>query len=306
MQTQDSGHPQERHIIGGAVRYCGREFQVAEVEAIRRIITDHPNAGRTALSRMVCEELEWRRPNGGLKDMSCRVAMLRMQDDGLIRLPASQRRNVGSNPRRPRRTPQGEPEPLCQVPAGALTDLHLEVVTGTKMSPLWSEYMDRYHYLGYRAMAGAQLRYFARAQGRIVGLLGFGASAWRLGDRDWFIGWTDEQRESRLQLVVNNARFLILPWIRSRNLASKLLGMATRRLARDWDVRYAYRPVLVETFVEATRFRATRYKAANWIWVGETWGRGKLDVHNRAALPVKSVWVYPLDKNFRRILCGQS
>jgi len=185
----------------------------------------HPGARRAALSRMVCESLGWRRPNGGLKDMSCRVAMLRMQDDGLIQLPEPRSRRSTGRPRGPRRTPEAEPEVPWDVPVGAMTDLHLEVVTGTKASPLWNEYIDRYHYLGYRPLAGAQMRYFARAHGRIVGLLGFGASAWTLGDREWFIGWTDEQRQDRLHLVVNNARFLILPWIRSHNLASRLLAL---------------------------------------------------------------------------------
>jgi len=171
-------------------------------------------------------------------------------------------------------------------------------------SHLWNEYVERYHYLGYEPLPGAQLRYFARAGGRILALLGFGAAAWKTAPRDRFIGWNVEQRRSRLHLIVNNARFLILPWVRSRNLASRLLAMAARRLADDWQHGYGYRPVLVETFVETPRFSGTCYKAANWIYLGQTQGRGKLDVDRTARLPKKSVWAYPLVPDFRRTLCG--
>jgi len=177
----------------------------------------------------------------------------------------------------------------------------LEIVADQKSSYLWNEYIDRYHYLGYYPLPGAQLRYFACAKGRIFALLGFSAAAWKTAPRDRFIGWTPEQRKSKLHLVVDNSRFLILPWIHSHNLASRLLAMATRRLVDDWHARYGYRPVLVETFVEI-RFRGTCYKAANWICLGETQGRGKLDKTHKARLPKKSIWVYPLIKNFRRQL----
>ena len=146
--------------------------------------------------------------------------------------------------------------------------------------------------------------FFVRAAGRILALLGFGAAAWKTQPRDRFIGWTAQQRQQRLHLVTNNARFLILPWVRCHNLASCILGMAARRLADDWKRQYGYRPVLLETFVERPRFRGTCYQAANWIFLGETKGRGKLDVHNQARLPKKAIWVHPLNKDFRRILSG--
>ena len=252
---------------------------------------------------MTCEQLGWRRSDGRLKEMSCRVAMLRMQHDGLITLPPPRNTNGNGRAYR-RRTARAEPElfPVLAA-AGALSDLHLESVARREDSHLWNEYVERYHYLGYEPLPGAQLRYFARAGGRIVALLGFGAAAWKSTPRDRFIGWNVEQRRSRLHLIVNNARFLILPWVRSRNLASRLLAMAARRLADDWQHCYGYRPVLVETFVETPRFSATCYKAANWIYLGQTQGRGKLDVHRAARLPKKSVWVYPLIPDFRRTLC---
>ncbi|MDA2924916.1 DUF4338 domain-containing protein, partial [Acidobacteria bacterium AH-259-L09] len=225
--------------------------------------------------------------------------MLHMHDDGLIQLPAPLNGNGNGRPYK-RRTPQAEPQLFPTViPANALVDLHLEPLVERKASHLWNEYIDRYHYLGYQPLPGAQLRYFARANGSILALLGFGAAAWKTAPRDRFIGWTPEQRERNLHLVVNNARFLILPWVHSRNLASRLLAMAARRLTDDWQQRYGYRPVLIETFVETLRFRGTCYKAANWIYLGETQGRGKLDVKHKALLPRKSTWAYPLVKDFR-------
>jgi len=285
------------------MRYCGRDFSATGMETIRALIAEHPSANRARLSRLVCEALDWRRPNGHLKDMSCRVAMLRMQDDGLIQMPSPRNGNNNGRPYR-RRTAQADPE-LFPVTgsAGGLVDLHIEPVTDRARSHLWNEYIDRYHYLGYQPLPGAQLRYFARTGERLLALLGFGAAAWKTAPRDRFIGWTAEQRERRLQLVVNNARFLILPWVHCRNLASKLLGMATRRLADDWQQRYGYRPVLLETFVETPRFRGTCYRAANWIYLGETQGRGKLDVENKAQLSKKTIWAHPLVKHFRRQLC---
>jgi hypothetical protein len=285
------------------VRYCGRPFTVSQLEAIRALIADNPRANRLRLSRLVCQILDWRRIDGHLKDMSCRVAMLRMQDDGLIQLPPPQKGNNNGRPYH-RRTPQAEPEVLpFTAYASALLDLRLELVTNRTQSYLWNEYIDRYHYLGYQPLPGAQLRYIARANDRILAVLGFGAAAWKTAPRDRFIGWTVEQQKSRLHLIVNNARFLILPWVHCRNLASRLLSMTARRLANDWQERYGYRPVLVETFVETPRFRGTCYKASNWMYLGNTQGRGKLDVEHKAQLPIKTIWVYPLVKDFRRQLC---
>ena len=169
-------------------------------------------------------------------------------------------------------------------------------------SRLWNELIERYHYLGYRPLPGAQLRYVVRAGGDPVALLGFGAAAWSVGARDAFIGWTREERLENLQLIVNNARFLILPWVRSPNLASRILGAAGRRLAGDWQERYGYRPVLLETYVERDRFKGTCYHAANWVHVGQTQGRGKLDRKHAHAVPIKDIFLYSIEKDFREKL----
>jgi len=284
-------------------RYCGRLFTVEELDRIRHLIASEPRRSRAQLSRLVCDEFAWVRPDGRRKDMSCRVAMLRMERDGLITLPPAQH---GNGNRRPytRRTPATDPGPPLSAPVHQLAAIHLDLVAGRTESHLWNEYIARYHYRGYRPLPGAQLRYFARSHDQILALMGFGAAAWRIAPRDRWIGWTDPQRGQRLHLIVNNARFLILPWVESKNLASKLLGMAARRLGNDWTERYAYRPVLLETFVDTDRFSGGCYRAANWVHVGTTQGRGKLDRNHTARLPRKHIWLYPLAHDFRSHLCS--
>ncbi len=282
-------------------RYSGRSFAAQDIERIRCLIQDHPQANRQRLSYLVCEAFDWRKPNGGLKDMSCRVALLRMHRQGLITLPPPTRKFY---PCRGfiRRTVQAAPQARFEAAVHELQDLHLEPVQ-RQHSALWNEYIDRYHYLGYKPLPGAQLRYFAYAGPRRVGVLGFGAAAWKTGPRDTWIGWSRAQRHRNLWGIVNNARFLILPWIRVHCLASKLLSMAAKRLPADWEHRYNYRPVLLETFVEAERFQGTCYRAANWRCVGHTQGRGKLGDHRIGQVPIKAVWVYPLVRDFRAALC---
>jgi Druantia protein DruA len=231
--------------------------------------------------------------------MSCRVAMLRMQEDGLIRLPAPRAANFAY---RRERTPATEPEPAITQPVHQLPALQFHQVIERRHSRLWNEYIQRYHYLGYTPLSGAQLRYFVSVDGRFVALLGFGAAAWKIAPRDQFIGWTPEQRGRNMHLVVNNARFLILPWVQCKGLASKLLARIARQLPSDWHHRYGYRPVLLETFVQSDRFRGTCYKAANWVYVGQTTGRGKLSVSTKPTLPIKDIWVYPLSADFRQVL----
>lgn len=279
------------------VRYCGRLFVTGELERIREIIATEPKPNRAELSRLVCRALEWLRPDGRTKDMACRVAMLRMHRDGIITLPPPLKGN--SNGRiHPKFTGASEPGSPLSLSAGALGELEFRLVT-RKESALWNELIERHHYLGYTPLPGAQLRYLVYAGNRLLAALGFGASAWKVAPRDKFIGWSDPERGRNLHRVVNNARFLILPWITSHNLASRILSMAARRIAQDWHDCYGYRPVLLETFVDKTRFRGTCYRAANWTCVGSTQGRGKLDRYCLHPLPVKDIFLYPLSQDFR-------
>ncbi len=213
------------------MRYCGREFAAEEIRRIRQFITQFPSCRRAALSRLVCEHLDWRKPDGGLKEMSCRVAMLRMQNDDLLTLPPPRNGNGNGKPR-VRLTAATDPGQPCTAEVHQLGEIRLQLVCDRTVSRLWNEYIQRYHYLGYQPLPGAQLRYLAQAAGQTVALLGFGAAAWKTAPRDRWIGWSDHQRQARLHLIADNARFLILPWVRSQNLASKLLAMAARRLLR--------------------------------------------------------------------------
>lgn len=287
------------------MRYCGRQFDATDIDKIRVLIATEQRLSRYKLSIRICDELNWRRPDGKPKDMSCRVALLRMQDDGVLSLPPARCKKpitCGVHPDVERAV--SEP-PI--VPKIDLDRLNIELVVREKKenfnSRLWNAYIQNYHYLGHQLMPGAQLRYLIRAEGQVVALLGFGASAWKVKPRDEYIGWNVEQRLRNLHLVINNARFLILPWIHRPNLASKILALISRRIGDDWQARYAYRPVMLETFTEDVRFCGTCYKAANWHCLGKTQGRGKLDVKHRNVQPIKSVWAYPLVLNFRNHLC---
>jgi hypothetical protein len=293
--------PREREALP-PVRYCGREFRGEEIQRIREVIAADPQRSRYQISQRVCETLGWRKPNGTLKDMSCRVAMLRMQEDGLIQLPPP-RQGHPNRIRYRRRSVHTDPASPLEVPLSALSPIQISLVVGRPASRLWNEYIDRYHYLGYKTLPGAQLRYFVTARGQMLALLGFGAAAWKTAPRDQFIGWSAAQRVHNLHRVVNNARFLILPWVHCPNLASHLLGAIARRIRDDWRAAYAYAPVLLETFVHCERFRGTCYQAANWIYLGETQGRGKLDASHHAKAPKKAVWLYPLTRDFRTWLC---
>jgi len=281
-------------------RYCGRDFSMQDLAFIRQLISENPSTTRAELSRLTCQALHWYKIDGGLKEMSCRVVMLRMQDDGLIQLPPSRHRYCPAN--KVQFTVATAPKTEINKPVHALPPVLLSIVEGNQQSRLWNEYIHRYHYLGYKPLPGAQLRYFIVSDDNIIALLGFGASAWQCAPRDKYIGWTHEQRKKKLQYVVNNARFLILPWVKSKNLGSKILSLASHRLSRDWQEHYGYRPVLLETFVEKDRFAGTCYKAANWVPVGQTKGRGKLGPAGKISVPIKDLWLYPLERNFRHIL----
>jgi len=283
---------------GAPARYCGRVFTPEELDHIRRLIVTEPRPNRAALSRLVCRAFGWLRSDGRLKDMACRVAMLRMHRDGIIALPDPEKGNANGRIR-PKITPASDPRPPLTLAAGALGELEFQRVACPRDSAFWNELIQRYHYLGYKPLPGAQLRYLVFGGGHLLATLGFGAAAWAVAPRDRFIGWTKHERLRRLHRIVNNARFLILPWITSHNLASRILGAAARRLGQDWQECHGYRPVLLETFVERGRFRGTCYRAANWIHVGHTQGRGKLDRHKERALPVKDIFLYPLHKRFR-------
>jgi hypothetical protein len=269
------------------------------MEVVRHLTVTLPH--RSAIAAELCAALGWRRPDGRPKEMSARVALLRMERDGLITLPPPRNPNGNGHILR-----DAKPE-LNWVKAAppslsALGRIELVVVDTPAASRRWRGLIASYHYLGNTHFAGAQLRYLVESSWGTLGALGFAASAWKCAPRDSHIGWDPPTREARLHLVVGNARFLILPHVRVPNLASTILARAVRRLPADWHTAYGYSPVLLETFVQADRFTGTSYRAANWTHVGQTKGRGKLDRYNRYALPIKDIYLYPLRRDYRRIL----
>jgi Druantia protein DruA len=288
--------------------YCGREFSEAELALIASLCADPAHPSRAAIARAACGELGWLDALGRPKLMSARVALGRMHDDGLITLPPPRNAN-NANRRWPLRLDPEDallaPEPI-EAPLGQLPALRLVTVATKAASASWNEAIARYHYLGYIPLCGAQRRYFVQAGDEVLALIGMGAAAWACQPRDGFIGWSPEARKAHLHLVVGNARFLILPWVRVANLASAALGLLARTIGEDWRQSYGFSPVLLETFVETPRFAGTSYRAANWIRVGATKGRGKLDRTHQCALAVKDVYCYPLTPSFRqRLGAGQ-
>jgi hypothetical protein len=288
------------------VTFCGRTFRAQEVELMRVITHDYAGLGVTEIARTVCELLEWKRPNGGLKNHECRQLLERLEAEGALRLPAL--RKLGG--RGPRRVDVSqscfEPEPV-ECTAGECEPLELVLVEGPAESRLWRERVERYHYLGCRVPFGAHLRYWARNRQRELACLLWNSPAWKMKPRDVWIGWSDEQREHNLQCIVNNGRFLVLPWVRVKGLASKLLALSARRMPQDWQARYGHHPLLLETLVDADRFRGTCYRAANWIYVGQTAGRGRMDREHKAhGQAIKDIYVYPLVRDARQRLCSDS
>ena len=283
-------------------RYGGRSFTIEEIECIRKITDDVWNTTRTDIARAVCKALNWVKPNGGPKFLTCYLALDRMEKHGVIWLPLPTTEHYRFKP--PSFTAASEPREAITGSRGDLKDMHLVQVSAHTEARLWNELMERYHYLGGQPMAGAQIRYLACDGERPLGALGFGAAALKLAPRDRFIGWTSPEREDHIHLVAGNRRFLILPWVHVRGLASSLLSLAARRLPDDWQQRYAYRPVLLETFTEQGRFAGTSYAAANWILVGQTQGRGRLAPSGQANKSIKDIWLYPLNQRFRTILTG--
>ena len=286
--------------------FSGRSFSVSELETIREITSEFPSLTLTELSRTLCELLAWKRPNGGLKNHECRQLLERLRDQGWLRLPEV--RALG--PRRPRQvrpTADSDPQPEITGSAGQFEPLALTVLGAEQRadSRLWTQYIERYHYLGYRVPVGATLRYLVRSAHcpeTVLACLLWSSPAWKMAARDRWIGWSREQRARNLQLLVNNSRFLILPWVRVAGLASKVLGHAARQLPGDWERLYGYRPLLLETLVDAERFRGTCYRAANWIELGRTQGRGRMDRDHAAARIPKVLYVYPLCRHVQQRL----
>jgi hypothetical protein len=281
---------------------CSKPFFNTDLEKARNIITGNPLLDRQHLARLVCEQFGWVAANGRLKEMSCKVALLKLHRRGLIELPAAKRKPTNAK----KITVSSLSDPCFPINKSIqeIGAIEIRVVQAKTESRLWNELIERYHYLGYKVLPGAQIRYLIYCREGLLGAISFSASAWKTAPRDRWIGWDSAEREKSLHLIVNNSRYLIAPWVKVPHLASKVLSLCAKRIRADWKERYAYEPVLLETFVEKDRFKGTCYKAANWIYIGQTQGRGKKDIHHERLLPIKDIWMYPLVKDFREQLKG--
>jgi hypothetical protein len=286
---------------------CGQEFSAQLLDRIHALIAEQPKLSRRALSRQVCEWLNWRAPDGQLKQMSCRVALLRLHRRGLLALSAAQPWGARGCARKTQPEAFAEIKALC-CELGTLGRIEA-VLIGSRYSHahrLWRHLMSRYHYLGAGRACGAQLRYLLVSEHHgVVGAVGFSAPAWRLGARERHIGWSEAARTANLAQVVANSRFLILPQVRVAHLASHALSLCLKRLATDWVGRYGVEPLLVESFVERARFRGSSYRAANFVRVGHTQGRGRGDRAHRVRGALKDIYLYALRSDWRERLCAE-
>jgi hypothetical protein len=286
------------------IRYRGRQATSQEVALIRRLIAENPDDSRRGLSVKLCKALNWVQPNGALKDMVCRGYMLTLYRAGYITLP--EKKCTPPNPLVDRKKPGQISIDQSPISAGLkhIRPLKLRQVRRSRLEKLYNSLIEAYHYLGYCQPVGEHLKYIVFAGQRPVGCLAWSSAARHIGCRDRFIGWSAEYRRKHIHLIAYNTRFLILPWVRVPYLASHILAQMAKAVAADWQRVYNHRVYYLETFVDKQRFAGSCYKAANWIYLGDTTGRGKNDQSKKANRSIKAVFGYPLTKNFREHLCG--
>ena len=280
-----------------------RTLTKEDIEAIQATVNKHWDKGRTPISKILCQKWNWVQPNGHLKDMACREVLLTLNRKGLLKLPP--RQTSAHNDKRNRYIPVAE---VDQSPVNCnLADLppvELKMVRGSDSEPLYNSLVHYHHYLGYRQIVGNHLKYMAFIGERPLACIGWGSAAWSVKSRESFVGWNKKTKENNLHLIANNTRFLILPWVSVKCLASKILALNTKRISDDWIKIYHHPLYLLETFVDQNRFKGTCYKAANWIKVGQTKGTAKRGHAHLAHGIIKDVLLYPLGKNFRQKLMG--
>lgn len=282
----------------------GRVVTPELLAQVRGLMAERPDWSRRRLALELCRQWHWHNAAGQVKDMAARSFLNKLEARNWIQLPPRQRRRgPGFAPRLAALPPP--PPAILTESLGQLQPLQFQVFSARQpQAARCNAYLARHHYLPYRSTVGENLAYLVQdRQGRDLACALFGAAAWKTQPRDAFIGWTAAQRQAHLGRVANNSRFLILPWVRVPELASHILGRVARRLATDWQAQYGHPVVLLETFVERGRFRGSCYRAANWICVGQTQGRTRQDRERRIQAPVKDIWVYPLQANFRKQLC---
>ena len=285
-----------------AIRYRGREITAADILYIRQLIASHPGASRRTLSKRLCESWGWRQANGALRDLVCRGMLLMLARAGQIALPPVS--YVRHNPlaHRARPAPAGVDDTPIVERLRNLQPLEFHRVRRTPQEPLFNGLMEEHHYLGYEQPVGEHLKFLVYAQQRPIACLAWSSAPRHLGSRDRYIGWSPEARRRNLRFLAYNSRFLILPWVRVEHLASHILSRMAARISADWEQSYGHPIYFLETFVDPERFRGTCYRAANWVLLGRTTGRGKDDQTGRPNRSIKQVLGYPLHRRFRQLL----
>jgi hypothetical protein len=288
--------------MGVRLEYRGRAITDADVVFIRDLIAAHPTASRRALSQKLCEAWNWVQPNGAPRDMVCRGLMLVLHRAGHITLPPHRRMPPNPLARRAKPAPAVlDTTPFCSA-LDAVRPLTFRQVRRTSEEPLFNSLLEQHHYLGYTQPVGEHLKYLVSAHDRPIACLAWSSAPRHLGCRDRFIGWSPEVRRQNIRLLAYNLRFLILPWVTVPHLASHVLAGMARMLSGDWERVYGHPVYFLETFVDPQRFGGTCYRAANWIFLGRTTGRGKDDRTRRPNRPIKEVLGYPLCRRFRHVL----
>ncbi len=276
------------------------EITEEKVEQIRSVIRENPEWNRSRISQHVCRLWSWQSPNGKLKDISCRDLLRELDRAGKIKLPAKQKATGGAT--NVIKHMEHDTTPVIgKLPV--FRPLRIENVSSGKDLAFFKSYIDQYHYLGFNRTIGENMKYMVYSRdGQPLSCLLFGSAAWSCRERDTFIGWSKEERIRGLSYLTNNTRFLIHPWVRVPYLASHILSLVTQRVSADWQVKYGHPVYCLETFVERDRFRGSSYRAANWVRVGSTTGRGRDGGHKHAVSPIKDIYLYPLLKNFKKTL----
>jgi len=284
------------------IKYQGKVATPDDVEFIKRLIAENPHDSRRTLSKKLCEAWNWVQPNGALRDMVCRGFLLRLHRAGYIKLP--QRKFTPNNPFVNRESPpkvEIDQTAICST-LSKIQPLEIRQVRRTSFEKLFNSLIAQHHYLGYCHPVGEHLKYIVFAEGRPIACLSWSSAPRHIGCRDRFIGWSVDIRKKNLHFIAYNIRFLILRWVKVPYLASHILGRIAKVLPVDWQRVYNHRIYFLETFVDTERFKGTCYKAANWIYLGDTTGRGKNDQTHKANRSIKAVWGYPLSRDFREVL----
>lgn len=277
------------------------------IEQIKTVIATNPYWNRSKISQHLCEVWDWRMPDGQLKDISCRDLLRLLDKKGAITLPMAQKAGNNRTSKNKYRQIFFHNETPIETDLSVLRPLSVKVIEENEQVNEFKSYIEQFHYLGFERTVGENLKYMVySAEGRLLACLLFGSAAWSCRDRDDYIGWDRGSRKAHLQEITNNVRFLIPEWIKVPHLASHALSLVCSRLSRDWEKKYGHPIHCLETFVEQPRFRGICYRAANWVYVGKTTGRGRDDIDKTALLPIKDIYLYPLHKKFRQLLGGRS